>query len=76
VNATTIDEKVLAEVDRLVASGRFVNRSQAIQESVTEKLDRMTGARLALECAKLDLSAERSLAEIGLVEDVESWPTY
>jgi len=58
--AITLDEKVLARLDRLVQDRIFPNRSRAIQEAVTEKLSRIDRTRLALECAKLDPEFEKN----------------
>jgi Arc/MetJ-type ribon-helix-helix transcriptional regulator len=74
--AITIDETALAAVDRLVDEQRFSSRSQAIQTAVDEKLARVTGSRLALECAKLDPAFEQHLAEEGLEAERAAWPAY
>ena len=74
--AISIDENVLGELDRLVRNGIFSNRSQAIEDAVTEKLARLDRVRLAAECAKLDRRAERELAEEGLFEEAAEWPEY
>ena len=60
--AITIDQNILARVDRLVSQHIFPNRSRAIQEAVEEKLKRFDKSRLARECAKLDPKFEKSLA--------------
>ena len=74
--AVTLDEDTLAEVDQLVDQQVYPSRSQAIQEAVREKLDRMHGKRLAEECANLDPIFEKALAEEGLSEDLEQWLEY
>jgi metal-responsive CopG/Arc/MetJ family transcriptional regulator len=74
--AITIDEKLLARLDRLVKRAVFVNRSQAIQIAVQEKLERIDGTRLARECGKLDTEIEKALAEEGLSEELGQWPEY
>ncbi len=74
--AITIDEATLADVDRLVAARRYDNRSQAIEDAVREKTQRLKGLRLATECLKLDRYAERALANEGLEADSDSWPAY
>ena len=50
---------------QLVKKQVFPNRSQAIEEAVTEKLARLEKSRLAQECAKLDPKFEKALAEEG-----------
>jgi Arc/MetJ-type ribon-helix-helix transcriptional regulator len=74
--AITIEQDILREVDRLVRHRVFPNRSRAIQEAVGEKVRRLAVNRLARECAKLDPSAERALAEEGMSGEAASWPEY
>lgn len=74
--AVTIDSKLLAELDRLVAQQVFPNRSKAIQEALMDKLGRMRRQRLARESAKLNPADEQALAEEGFDEDMAQWPTY
>ena len=74
--AITLEEKTLNRLDHLVRQAVFPNRSQGIQVALEEKLERLEGARLARECAKLDPDFEKSLAEEGLAEDLEEWPEY
>ena len=74
--AITMDEITLHRLDRLVKDRVFPNRSKAIQEAVEEKLERLERNRLARECAKLDQSAEKAMAEEGMEEELEHWPEY
>ena len=74
--AITIDDNLLKQLDILVKSKYFPNRSKAIQEAVTEKLVRIEKSRLAQECAKLDMDFEQSLAEEGFSVEIEEWPEY
>jgi len=74
--AISLEENTLDRLDRLVKSHVFPNRSQAIQEAVEEKLSRFDRSRLARECAKLDPTYEKALAEEGLSEDLAAWPEY
>ena len=74
--AITIDEKLVKQLDDLVNSQVFPNRSKAIQEAVEEKLRRMEKTRLAKECAKLDPNYEQTLAEEGFSSENEEWPEY
>lgn len=74
--AITLDERALGELDKLVAGSVFQSRSQAIQQAVSEKLQRLKKTRLASESAKLEPSSERELAEEGLAEDTAEWPQY
>ncbi|MEO7559112.1 MAG: ribbon-helix-helix domain-containing protein [Nitrosospira sp.] len=74
--AITLEEEVLEKIDCLIGLHVFPNRSRAIQEAVEEKLERLEKNRLAAECAKLDPSFERALAEEGMSEDLAAWPEY
>jgi metal-responsive CopG/Arc/MetJ family transcriptional regulator len=74
--AITLDERSIGELDRLVEENVFHSRSQAIQEAVSEKLQRLKKTRLIAESAKLNPAFERELAEEGLAEDVKQWPEY
>ena len=74
--AITIDSGTLARVDRLVADKVYPNRSRAIQSAVAEKLARIERSRLAIECAKLDPTFEKALAEEGLGMELDAWPEY
>lgn len=72
--ALTIDADLLDQVDALVASQRFRNRSQAVEAALAEKLARLARTRLAQEAAKLDPAEERRLADEGISAD--AWPEY
>jgi metal-responsive CopG/Arc/MetJ family transcriptional regulator len=74
--AITIDDKTLKQIDALVKSNNFPNRSKAIQEAIKEKLARLEKSRLARECAKLDSGFEQSMAEEGISMEIEEWPEY
>lgn len=74
--AVTIETELLEELDDLIASARFPNRSQAIEAAVAEKLDRIRRGRLARESANLDPKEEKALAEEGLGAELEAWPEY
>lgn len=72
--AVTVDSEILDELDELIAQNQFPNRSQAIEAALTEKLERLSRARLARECAKLDAQEEKALAEEGLRSELDGWP--
>jgi len=74
--AISLDEHTLDRLDQLVRARVFPNRSQAIQEAVSEKLSRFEHSRLARECAKLDPAFEKVLAEEGLSEEFSEWSAY
>lgn len=74
--AITIDEGLLARLDRLVDKNVFPNRSKAIQEAVRDKLARLDRSRLARECAKLDAREEKALAEEGMEWELSEWPEF
>lgn len=58
--AVSIDTTLVRDVDRLIRSRQFANRSVAIETSLTEALVRLDRVRLARECAKLDPHHERA----------------
>jgi metal-responsive CopG/Arc/MetJ family transcriptional regulator len=74
--AITLEEGLLSRLDLLVKSRIFPNRSTAIREAIQEKLRKIEGDRLATECAKLNADLEQSLAEEGMVSEIEEWPEY
>ncbi len=74
--AITIDDKLLKQLDLMVKSKVFPNRSKAIQEAVSDKLKRLEKSRLARECAKLDQEYEQNMADEGLTMEIDEWPAY
>jgi metal-responsive CopG/Arc/MetJ family transcriptional regulator len=74
--AVTLDPDLLARLDQLVKENQFPNRSQAVQEAIRDKLERLQRSRLARESAKLDSAFEQAMADEGLTEDGEQWPEY
>jgi Arc/MetJ-type ribon-helix-helix transcriptional regulator len=74
--AISIEKATLEQLDELVKSNVFPSRSRAIQEAVTEKLNRLKKTRLAEECAKLDPKAEQAMAEEALSAELREWPEY
>jgi metal-responsive CopG/Arc/MetJ family transcriptional regulator len=69
--AITLESDMVKRIDMLVKSNLFPNRSKAIQEAVAEKLNRIEKSRLAQECAKLDPEFEQSLADEGVISELE-----
>ena len=74
--AITIDDKLLKQLDLMVQSRMFPNRSKAIQEAVADKLKRLERTRLAQECTKLDPDYEQNMAEEGFSMEIDEWPDY
>ena len=74
--AVSIDGNQLKKIDFYVKKHVFKNRSQAFQISINQTLQQLEHGRLARECAKLEMSAEQSMADMGLEEDLASWPKY
>jgi len=74
--AITLEQNSIQRLDHLVHEHVFMNRSQAIQEAVNDKIERLERNRLAKECAKLDPAYEKAMAEEGLTEDLNEWPKY
>ncbi|MBN1367493.1 MAG: ribbon-helix-helix protein, CopG family [Dehalococcoidales bacterium] len=74
--AITLDKQSIGDLDKLVETEVFQNRSQAIQEAINEKLMRLKKTRLITESLKLKRVSERKLSEEGLAADVTEWPEY
>jgi len=74
--AISIDDYLLKQLDIMVKSKVFPNRSKAIQEAVADKLQRLERTRLAQECAKLNPVYEQNMAEEGLAMEMDEWPEY
>ena len=74
--AITIDDNLLKQLDLMVKSKVYPNRSKAIQEAVADKLKRFEKTRLAQECAKLDPEYEQNIAEEGFSMEIDEWPEY
>lgn len=74
--AISIDDALLQRLDLLVKNHAFQSRSQAVEEALSEKVNRMDSSALARECAKLDPKFEQALADEGLATDFASWPKY
>lgn len=74
--AITIDDNILKQLDLMVKSRVFPNRSKAIQEAVSDKLRRLERTRLAQECAKLDPEYEKNMADQGITMEIDEWPAY
>ena len=69
-----MDPTLLRRLDSLVKTRPFRNRSKAVQEAVTEKIDRMDKTALARECARLDRDSEEAMADEGLASEIDEWP--
>ena len=74
--AISVDQELLAELDRLVTEKVFFSRSQAIQVAIAEKLARLAKSRLRRECKKLDRRDEQAHAEMGITAEASQWPQY
>jgi len=74
--AITMEEDILKQLDSLVKSQVFPNRSKAIQIAVADKLARINRRRLAQECSKLDKNFEQAMAEEGLNSEIDEWPKH
>ncbi|MSP53821.1 MAG: CopG family transcriptional regulator [Gammaproteobacteria bacterium] len=74
--AISIDHTQLRKIDSFIKRKIFKNRSQAFQVSIRETLQNLESDQLAQECAKLDVAFEQNLADLGLTEDIKSWPKY
>ena len=73
--AITLETGTLAELDRLVKTGKFPSRSRAIQIAVHEMTARRKKRRLIEELAKLNVQQERQLAD-EVFRGEPAWPEY
>jgi len=73
--AVSMEEHYLQELDRLVQSRVYPNRSKAVQDAVADKLARLKKTRLLRECRKLNQAEERTGAETWLSSE-EEWPAF
>jgi Arc/MetJ-type ribon-helix-helix transcriptional regulator len=74
--AISIDPRLLRKVDTLVRRKQFRSRSHTIQTAVAEKLGGLAQDDFTRECSKLDPAEEKAWAELGLADDLKSWPAY
>jgi metal-responsive CopG/Arc/MetJ family transcriptional regulator len=74
--AITIDKKIVGRLDHLVHQKAFSNRSQAIEQALQEKIDRIDKTRLAREVSRLNQTEEKALSEEGIDKDISEWPKY
>jgi len=75
--AISLEADLLQKLDGYVKRKLFINRSQAVQMAIKEKIDRLEQNRLAAECAKLNPLFEQSMADEGLEqEDLSEWLEY
>ena len=74
--AITMDASLLRQVDESVRSGRFNNRSQAVEAAVAEQVDLLGRLRLARECGMLMPREEQQMADEAFVAGNEIWPEY
>lgn len=74
--AITLERSLLGELDELVEQRQFLNRSQAIESAVIEKLERMRQTRLLSALSDLEPIEEKAMAEEGMASELRSWPEY
>jgi metal-responsive CopG/Arc/MetJ family transcriptional regulator len=74
--AVSIDAKQLKKIDFYVKKHVFKTRSEAFRIAIAQILDEIEHTRLARECDKLSVSEEQELADLGLDEDLDTWPKY
>lgn len=72
----SLDEMTVRRLDQPVEERLFPNRSQAIEQAVAEKIERLRKTRLAWECAELSPAEEQAWAEPGIGEDAKEWPQH
>ncbi len=72
----SINQNLLMQIDELVKTHIFSSRSQVIQEALEARLNELKRQHFNLECQKLDVKEEQTLADEGLASEVKQWPTY
>ena len=68
----TLAPETVRQIDALIAQRSFLDRSHVAETAVREKLQQLAEGRLARECAKLNPSEEKALAEEGFVSGMAS----
>jgi len=63
--AITIDENLLAQIDRLVEAKVYPNRSRAIEANLQVNEQKLRRQIFELECLKLNSAEEKEEAELG-----------
>ncbi len=63
--AITIDENLLAQIDRLVEAKVYPNRSRAIEANLQVNEQKLRRQIFELECLKLNPAEEKEEAELG-----------
>lgn len=74
--AITMDAGLLHRLDLLVEQRLFKSRSHAFQQLIQKEVSMLENSSLALECSKLDITAEQELADEGFDTELEQWPDY
>ena len=72
----TVEQTLLAQIDRLVDEHVFQSRTEAIEAALAEQVRRHRRRRLGEESAKLNPVEEQALADEGWVKDIDAWPKY
>jgi metal-responsive CopG/Arc/MetJ family transcriptional regulator len=72
----SINQNLLAQIDELVKAHMFSSRSQIVQEALEARLSELKRQQFDIECQKLQIEEEQSLADEGLANEVQQWPTY
>ena len=72
----SINQSLLTQIDELVKAHIFSSRSQIVQEALEARLSELKRQQFDIECQKLQIEEEQSLADEGLASEVQQWPTY
>jgi Arc/MetJ-type ribon-helix-helix transcriptional regulator len=72
--SVTLETETIAELDRWVREGKYLNRSRALQSADDLLAEQDRRRRLARELAKLDRREEQRMAGEGL--GAPPWPPY
>ena len=72
----TLDDNLIASIDREVQKALYPDRSLAIQEAIERRYGLRDKSFLERELAKLDPIEERRMADEFLPRDESEWPEY
>jgi metal-responsive CopG/Arc/MetJ family transcriptional regulator len=72
----TLDENLLREVDSWVEQKLYINRSQAVQAALFNRVNQLNQQRLEAECVKLNPQEEREFAELDIEKILSGWGQY
>jgi Arc/MetJ-type ribon-helix-helix transcriptional regulator len=74
--AIAISPIVLNRLDASVQNEHFASRSDANEQAVEARLQRLERTRLSDQCALLDVDQEQAMADVGFAADAAARPAF